>query len=171
MYQVNIPLIYYELERREKKTMSSVLLRGSIAAIILYIMIGIFGYLTFIGQEQNLGTNILMAPYKGNIAITIVIDKFLILLKGNFALFFAIVTAAPLVVLPAKDSVEEIFFKKKGMDFKINCLVTFSLIIICYVPAIFIKDIGDAITIAGCTINPVVMIIEDDFIRLDSYCR
>ena len=74
MYQVNIPLIYYELERREKKTMSSVLLRGSIAAIILYIMIGIFGYLTFIGQEQNLGTNILMAPYKGNVAITIVID-------------------------------------------------------------------------------------------------
>lgn len=30
---------------------------------------------------------------------------------GNFALFFAIATAAPLVVLPAKDTVEEIISK------------------------------------------------------------
>jgi amino acid permease len=52
MYQVNIPLIYYELERRDKKAMSGVLLKGSVAAIILYAMVGIFGYLTFVKHPE-----------------------------------------------------------------------------------------------------------------------
>ena len=52
MYQVNIPLIYYELERREKKTMSGVLLKGSVAAIVLYALVGIFGYLTFVHKPD-----------------------------------------------------------------------------------------------------------------------
>jgi len=48
MYQVNIPLIYYELERRNKTTMSGVLMKGSVAAIVLYALVGVFGYLTFV---------------------------------------------------------------------------------------------------------------------------
>jgi amino acid permease len=48
MYQPNIPQIYKELESRDLKTMSGVLLKGSIAAIILYVMVGIFAYLTFV---------------------------------------------------------------------------------------------------------------------------
>ena len=55
MYQVNIPLIYKELERRNNKTMSGVLLKGSIAAIVLYAMVGIFAYLTFV-QTPNVIT-------------------------------------------------------------------------------------------------------------------
>jgi amino acid permease len=52
MYQVNIPLIYYELERRDKKAMSKVLLSGSVAAVALYALVGIFGYLTFVHDDQ-----------------------------------------------------------------------------------------------------------------------
>jgi len=48
MYQVNIPLIYYELEARNAKTMSKVLLTGSIAAVVLYAMVGISAYVTFV---------------------------------------------------------------------------------------------------------------------------
>jgi amino acid permease len=55
MYQVNIPLIYKELERRNNKTMSGVLLKGSVAAIVLYAMVGIFAYLTFV-QTPNVIT-------------------------------------------------------------------------------------------------------------------
>jgi amino acid permease len=54
MYQVNIPLIYYELERRDKKAMSGILLKGSIAAIVLYAMVGIFGYLTFVNDDSKI---------------------------------------------------------------------------------------------------------------------
>jgi len=50
MYQVNIPSIYYELERRNYKSMSKVVSYGSIGAVILYIMVGIFGYLTFVDR-------------------------------------------------------------------------------------------------------------------------
>lgn len=54
MYQVNIPSIYFELERRNYHTMSRVLIKGTIAAVILYALIGIFGYLTFIDNPDAL---------------------------------------------------------------------------------------------------------------------
>ena len=63
MYQVNIPMIYYELEKRDAKQMSSVLAKGSGAAVILYALIGIFGYLTFVDTPGQPTTNILEAPY------------------------------------------------------------------------------------------------------------
>lgn len=65
-------------------------------------------------------------------------------------------TAAPLCVLPAKDTVEELFYKKEGLNTKINALVTLSLVAICFILSISIDKIGDAITLAGATINPVV---------------
>jgi amino acid permease len=52
MYQVNIPMIYYELERRDKKAMGKVLLSGSVAAIVLYALVGIFGYVTFVHDDE-----------------------------------------------------------------------------------------------------------------------
>lgn len=72
MYQVNIPQIYYELERRNATTMSSVLMKGSLAAIFLYSMVGIFAYLTFVHTPQVITQNILEAPYQNNIAIIVV---------------------------------------------------------------------------------------------------
>ena len=48
MYQVNIPMIYYELERRDRRRMKKVVTRGSIAGVILYASVGLFGYLTFV---------------------------------------------------------------------------------------------------------------------------
>jgi amino acid permease len=72
MYQVNIPLIYYELERRNSKTMGKVLIRGSSAAIVLYAMVGIFGYLTFVDHPEFITQNIFEAPYGNNIAIIVV---------------------------------------------------------------------------------------------------
>ena len=72
MYQVNIPLIYFELERRNQKTMSGVLLKGSVAAIVLYTMVGIFGYVTFVHTPSVITQNILEAPYGKNIAIYVV---------------------------------------------------------------------------------------------------
>lgn len=42
------------------------------------------------------------------------------------------------------------------MTFKINTIVTFAIVFICWIPAIFIDDIGDAFTIAGSTVNPAI---------------
>ena len=64
--------------------------------------------------------------------------------------------AAPICVLPAKDTVEEVFWKEKGMTKKVNILVTLGIVTLCYALGIFIPAIGDAITISGATTNPMV---------------
>src|SRR5947209_3633366 len=110
--------------------MIGVLVNGSVAAVILYAMVGIFGYVTFYNDpDAFVDANILEAPYGNNIPITI----------GNFTLFFAILASAPLCVLPAKDTVEELFWKDKGMTNKINTLVTLGLVTVCYLMAVAFK--------------------------------
>ncbi len=68
-------------------------------------------------------------------------------------------TAAPLFVLPAKDTVEELFWKEEGLNMKINALVTLGIIFVCFLLSIFIEKIGDALTLAGATTNPLVNIL------------
>ena len=71
-------------------------------------------------------------------------------------MFFAVMASAPICVLPAKDTVEELFFKKEVLDRKNNVLVTFVLVFVCFLLSISFDKIGDAITVAGATVNPVV---------------
>ena len=75
-------------------------------------------------------------------------------------------TAAPLCVLPAKDTVEELFYKKKLLDKKRNILVTLVLVFLCFLLSISIDKIGDTITLAGATINPVVSTNETSHLPL-----
>jgi amino acid permease len=75
---------------------------------------------------------------------------------GNFSLLFSVITAAPLCVLPSKDSIEELFFKEKGMNNKQNFMVTLLLLSVNMAPALFIDGVGDAMTLVGSTINPVI---------------
>jgi len=64
--------------------------------------------------------------------------------------------AAPLVVLPSKDTVEELFYKEKGMTKKQNFFVTLGLVVLNCVLALFIPNIGDAMTLVGSSINPLI---------------
>lgn len=67
-------------------------------------------------------------------------------------------TAAPLCVLPSKDTVEELFYKENpdGMTKIQNLAVTFLLVTVNLVLALFIGTIGDAMTLVGSTINPII---------------
>mmetsp|Transcript_9468 Transcript_9468/g.12689 ORF Transcript_9468/g.12689 Transcript_9468/m.12689 type:complete len:184 (+) Transcript_9468:1042-1593(+) len=132
--------------------MSKVLMWGSSAAVFFYLVVGIFGYLTFNSMDEPAievlsAENILQAPYKNAVPITV----------GNFALFFAILTAAPLCVLPAKDTVEEIYLQgARTLTKKENFFVTLLIVFVCYLLALFIPNIGAAMTIVGSTTNPAV---------------
>jgi len=60
-------MIYVELEKRNSKQMSSVIYIGSTVAVIFYIMVGIFGYATFLAPPISFdlcSKNILSANYK-----------------------------------------------------------------------------------------------------------
>lgn len=136
--------------------MSRVLVGGTVCAVILYIIVGVWGYVTFVdfpgytAEEALKDANILEAPYPKS-ATPILI--------GNFALFFAIATAAPLVVLPAKDTVEEIVAKgnpERRLSNKENTCVTLGLIVVCYLLSIVIPSISAAMTLVGSTTNPAV---------------
>ena len=84
MYQVNIPMIYKELERRNHKRMGTVVWRGSLAGIVLYASVGVFGYLTFYNRpEELMKQNILLADYGLNIAIIIVSYCLQIVFRAN----------------------------------------------------------------------------------------
>lgn len=63
--------------------------------------------------------------------------------------------AAPLCVLPSKDTVEELFYGGK-MTKKQNLVVTLVLVTINCVLATFIPDIGTAMSLVGSSINPVI---------------
>ena len=54
MYQVNIPMIYVELETRTSKAMSTVVGWGSTVAVSFYVMVGIFGYAIFVENKIDL---------------------------------------------------------------------------------------------------------------------
>ena len=45
-------MIYTELERRNSKQMSKVLIFGTVGAVILYIIVGVWGYVTFVDQPD-----------------------------------------------------------------------------------------------------------------------
>lgn len=47
MYQVNIPMIYRELEVRNQAEMAKVVAGGTGAAVLLYVTVGLFGYAIF----------------------------------------------------------------------------------------------------------------------------
>ena len=50
LYQPNIPSIYMELNNKSLKRMDKVLTRGSIICIVIYIVVGIMGYATFVDK-------------------------------------------------------------------------------------------------------------------------
>jgi len=58
--------------------------------------------------------------------------------------------------LPSKDTFEELVYNENGMNNKQNLLVTVGMCICCYGLAVTIPGIGDAITILGCTTNPLI---------------
>jgi amino acid permease len=71
----------------------------------------------------------------------------------------------PLLFLPAKETVEELVLKGlRKMTPKENVICTFVLVFISYACAMFVPSIGDAMALAWCTTNPMVIY----FINSDS---
>ena len=64
----------------------------------------------------------------------------------------SVISAAPIVVLPAKEAVTEIL----PWTWEHNKKLTFALVSLCYGLACFIPNISAAMTIAGSTTNPAL---------------
>lgn len=102
MYQTNIPMIYIELEKRDLKHMWKVMRNGTIGATIAYLLLGIFGYVTFadyINVKSLMNQQNILKCYPD--------------IPANYVSLFGILTvilfATPLTILPCKDTLEELF--------------------------------------------------------------
>jgi amino acid permease len=127
-------MIYVELEDRSPKQMSKVILSGSFILVILFCFVGVFGYATFVNEPEKLcSKNILDNNYYNGITLMQV---------SNFTMLFAVVSSFPLVILPSKDSIEELFMNGQKMSKAKNIVVTFLLVSINCCLALFIPNIG-----------------------------
>lgn len=52
MFQMNIPMIYVELEKRDLKHMWKIMVRGTVGSTVAYLIVGIFGYVTFAAYPE-----------------------------------------------------------------------------------------------------------------------
>jgi len=147
MYQPNLFSIYTELNNVSLKRMNKVLIRGSIIAVLLYIVSGVFGYLTFVDRPAELmKKSILEADYN---------DSWLVNL-ASFSIVFSILVSAPICIKPAKDACMELLFRNDYLSKKMNMLLTVVLVALCYVIALFAPNIVDVLAILGGTNNPLV---------------
>lgn len=102
MYTPNIPAIYHELTDKSMKKMSIVLFVGTTLATIIYLLVGFFGYATFIKNDglkklMEEDQNILMGPY-----------HLPIMKVCQFGILVIVLFASPFSILPSKDSLEEL---------------------------------------------------------------
>jgi amino acid permease len=67
-----------------------------------------------------------------------------------------VIASFPLVILPSKDSIEELLFDGKQLSSFTNLVITFILVTTNCIMALFIPDIGSSMTLVGSTINPIV---------------
>ena len=83
--------------------MKSVLITGNTIVIICYILVGFFGYATFVNYANvdniMLTANILEGPYMNSYWIILC----------QFMLLVGVILSTPLCVLPCKDTIEELW--------------------------------------------------------------
>ena len=83
--------------------MWNVIIGATAIAVTCYILAGFFGYATFAAYPNvdaiMMKANILQAPYGSNDWI----------LASQFLLLIGVVLASPLCLMPAKDTIEELY--------------------------------------------------------------
>ena len=104
----NVLDVYQELQRKSRRRMSKVLSRVMIIALILYILVGVFGYITFASKNltdqltntNNAGVILLAESYKDKIPMEVSLCFICI----------SIIFTFPLNIKPTKDSLLDIIY-------------------------------------------------------------
>ena len=102
----NVLDVYQELQRKSRRRMSKVLSRVMIIALILYVLVGVFGYITFanntdqLTNDDNAGVILLASSYD---------DKLPMMISLCF-ICISIIFTFPLNIKPTKDSLLEILY-------------------------------------------------------------
>jgi amino acid permease len=118
---------------------------------MVYVLTGFFGYATFASKSEveaiMSSQNIFTAPYLGNSFIV----------AAMFLMAVGVVLSTPLSVLPCKDAIEEMTLGQTRMlnSFE-NLIVTTLIVFVCFVFALAVRNIGEALQLVGAVTNPIV---------------
>jgi amino acid permease len=94
--------------------MDKVLIQANSTAVVVYILVGVTGYLIFADraeeqlQDQDRSRNILEADFGDSVLIQF----------ARYLILIAVIAAAPLAILPAKHAYESLKFKHGGFSTK-----------------------------------------------------
>ena len=143
-----------------------VLIIGTVIATLVYICVGIFGYVTFASRDN---VNKLFDEEKNVLQYYPALPIAESCLMG---LLFVVIFAAPFCVVPAKVGIMELVNKPgEPKTTKQNIVITLGLVLFTYILALVCSDIGDAMSILGPTTNtaigffvPIAMYLKYDYV-------
>lgn len=117
----NVLDVYYELQRKSRRRMGKVLSRVMIIALVLYVLVGVFGYITFstdtdqLTRSDNAGVILLAQSYSDKIPMEVSLCFICI----------SIIFTFPLNIKPTKDSLLDILYpNEKNETFLKHFLLT-----------------------------------------------
>lgn len=136
--------------------MKRVIVLGTLGASAMYLIAGIFGYISFtagVTDEKYKqifdAQNILRAPYQNQDGSTPA--AIFVCLYG---ITIVVAFASPFCILPSKDSIEAMLGYK--LNPKQNLMWTLIFVVICCAFALPVLSIGTAMVILGATTNSAI---------------
>mmetsp|Transcript_6169 Transcript_6169/g.9667 ORF Transcript_6169/g.9667 Transcript_6169/m.9667 type:complete len:459 (+) Transcript_6169:33-1409(+) len=147
----NVLPMFMELQRPTRRRMVKVVGRAIGLACSIYVLLGVFGYLTFKDQLSMSDGNFLNNDYHKN--------KFILI--GAIGMSLSVVLAVPLFVNAFRSNVFQLIHNDDQLDPKTSSLsfhvcVSVGMVVAALLPAILIQDISKVFTVLGSTTNPVI---------------
>eukprot|EP00444_Apocalathium_aciculiferum_P002153 CAMPEP_0183395692 /NCGR_PEP_ID=MMETSP0370-20130417/9500_1 /TAXON_ID=268820 /ORGANISM="Peridinium aciculiferum, Strain PAER-2" /LENGTH=560 /DNA_ID=CAMNT_0025576357 /DNA_START=71 /DNA_END=1753 /DNA_ORIENTATION=- len=150
--QPNVPAVYMELERKSFRRMEIVSVGAMVLCLIVYLMMGITGFLAF--GEQTAGNVLVnLQPF---------LCEFDWMVASGFAcMAFAVTMAFPLNIFPIRFAVETaIFFKWPHLNTRaVRTVLAIIAVATCLVVAILLPEINLIFELIGATTGSFVCFI------------
>mmetsp|Transcript_16842 Transcript_16842/g.16719 ORF Transcript_16842/g.16719 Transcript_16842/m.16719 type:complete len:178 (-) Transcript_16842:26-559(-) len=128
-------------------------MRGLVTVMIIYIIVGVFGFLTFYKEYHgldNFPSNILSAKYPhGNAPVII----------SSFTMFITVLCGAPLLMHPCRDATLSLVYKGKEYPRSRYLILVTVLVFSGMGLALIIPNIALVLTLLGSVSNPIICFI------------
>lgn len=141
--QPNVLPIYVELQRRSVKRMHKVIRRSLYFAAILYVFVGMFGYLTF--MDGTCG-NVLQNDFKKHPEV--IVSAVTICISCMFTL--------PMCVFAFRENLTVFTINKVSVTWIPHTLITFGMVAVCATIAAYVSQLNVVLGFLGSTTNPSV---------------
>ena len=148
----NVLPIYEELQDRSVKKMGSVLTIGLILVMLAYLLVGVFGFLTFYddyGMFDFPGDFLTAKYHDGDILISI----------ASWAILVTVLAGCPLLVHPCRDSTIRFLWKDNAISKLRYITVVATIVVLGLALALAIPNITIIFSLIGSLSSPFICYI------------